>query len=102
MNGLLAHCRREGLLDKGFLDGRVAVPEGFLEGIDIGHDLESVADTCDLPPADLPRLFDLFDATPLTVTLFRDRKSVLTGKSVSVRVDLGGSRNLKTKKTKTL
>src|SRR3546814_10638012 len=40
MNGLLAHCRREGLLDKGFLDGSVAVPEGFLEGIDIGHDLE--------------------------------------------------------------
>src|SRR3546814_2912601 len=70
MNGLLAHCRREGLLDKGFLDGSVAVPEGFLEGIDIGHDLESVADTCDLPPADLQRFFDLFAATPRTVTLF--------------------------------
>src|SRR3546814_17805100 len=29
----------------------------------------------------------------------RDRKSVVSGKSVSVRVDLGGRRNLKTKRT---
>src|SRR3546814_17267842 len=31
-----------------------------------------------------------------------DRKSVVTGKSVSVRVDLGGRRILKTKKTQTI
>src|SRR3546814_11665382 len=32
--------------------------------------------------------------------LARDRKSVVTGKSVSVRVDLGGRRSLNKKKTK--
>src|SRR3546814_12602669 len=32
--------------------------------------------------------------------LARDRKSVLEGKSVSVRVDLGGPRNIKKKKNK--
>src|SRR3546814_12060796 len=31
--------------------------------------------------------------------VYRDRKSVVSGKSVSVRVDLGGGRSIKKKKT---
>jgi assimilatory nitrate reductase catalytic subunit len=70
MNGLLAHCRREGVLDAAFLADHVAAPEGFWEALDEGHDLWSVARTCDLPPAELKRFYDLFAATPRTVTLF--------------------------------
>ena len=64
MNGLLAHCRREGLVDERGLD----VPEGFWDALDI--DLWSTAKTCDVAPADLNRLFERFAATPRTVTLF--------------------------------
>ncbi|WP_375287487.1 molybdopterin-dependent oxidoreductase [Sphingomonas sp.] len=64
MNGLLAHCRREGLTDDRGLD----VPEGFWEALDT--DLWSTARACDVPPADLNRLFDLFAAHPRTLTLF--------------------------------
>lgn len=70
MNGLLAHCRREGALDLAFLADHVAVPEGFWEALDDGHDLWSIARTCDLPPAELKRFYDLFAATPRTVILF--------------------------------
>ncbi len=70
MNGLLAHCRREGLVDECYLADHVAVPDGFWDALDADHDLWSVAQTCDLPPADLQRFFDLFATNPRTVTLF--------------------------------
>jgi assimilatory nitrate reductase catalytic subunit len=70
MNGLLAYCRREGLVDEEFLATSVTVPEGFWEAIDEGHDLWSTARACDVPPADLQRFFELFAATPRTVTMF--------------------------------
>ncbi|MGN6376355.1 MAG: molybdopterin-dependent oxidoreductase [Sphingomonas sp.] len=70
MNGLLAHCRREGALDAAFLADHVTVPEGFWDALDEGYDLWSVARTCDLPPAELRRFYDLFAATPRTVTMF--------------------------------
>jgi len=70
MNGLLAHCRREGLLDETYLSASVEVPDGFWDMLEEGHDLWSVAKTCDVPPADLQRFFDLFAQHPRTVTLF--------------------------------
>jgi assimilatory nitrate reductase catalytic subunit len=65
-NGLLAHCRAEGLADATGLD----VPDGFWDSLRHGHDLWSVAQTCDLAPADLQRFYQLFVARPRTVTLF--------------------------------
>ncbi len=70
MNGLLAHLHREGLVDEAYLAAHVATPEGFWDALDTDHDLWSIARTCDLPPADLQRFYDLFAATPRTVTLF--------------------------------
>ncbi|RJF90217.1 nitrate reductase [Sphingomonas cavernae] len=70
MNGLLAHCRRGGLVDEAFIDASVNVPEGFWDTLDEGNDLWSVAKTCDIAPADLQRFFDLFAAHPRTITLF--------------------------------
>jgi assimilatory nitrate reductase catalytic subunit len=70
MNGLLAHCRREGAIDQAWIDASVSVPEGFWEALEEGGDLWSVARTCDVPPADLKRFFDLFVANPRTITLF--------------------------------
>ncbi|SFK61729.1 assimilatory nitrate reductase (NADH) alpha subunit apoprotein [Sphingomonas sp. NFR04] len=65
-NGLLAHCRAEGLADATDLD----VPKGFWEALGRGHDLWSTAQTCDLGPADLQRFYQLFALHPRTVTLF--------------------------------
>ncbi len=70
MNGLLAHCRDKGLLDAGYLDASVTVPEGFWDGLSEGADLWSTAAACDLPPADLLAFYELFAANPRTVTLF--------------------------------
>lgn len=70
MNGLLAHCRRSGLVDEAFVAASVNVPEGFWDALDEASDLWSVARTCDVPPADLQRFFDLFAAHPRTITLF--------------------------------
>jgi assimilatory nitrate reductase catalytic subunit len=70
MNGLLAHCRRAGLIDEAFLAASVDVPEGFWDALEQGSDLWSTARTCDLAPADLKRFFELFAAHPRTVTLF--------------------------------
>jgi assimilatory nitrate reductase catalytic subunit len=70
MNGLLAHCRAVGVLDQAFLDGSVAVPEGFWEALEDGGDLMSTAAACDIPPGDLRAFFDLFAANPRTVTMF--------------------------------
>jgi len=70
MNGLLAHCRREELVDEACLAAHVNVPAGFWEALESDHDLWSIARACDLTPADLQRFYDLFAATPRTVTLF--------------------------------
>lgn len=70
MNGLLAHCRREGLVDANYLANHVTVPDGFWERLETGHDLWSIAAACDLSPGDLQRFYDLFVAHPRTVTLF--------------------------------
>ena len=70
MNGLLAHCRSAGTLDQAFLDSSVATPGGFWEALDEGHDLWTVAKTCDVPASDLAKFYDWFAATPRTVTLF--------------------------------
>ena len=70
MNGLLAHVRRAGLVDEAYLAAHVDVPEGFWTALDTDHDLWSIARACDLPPADLQRFYELFAATPRTVTMF--------------------------------
>ena len=70
MNGLLAHCAAEGALDQRFLDRHVNAPEDFWEGLAEGTDLWSTAAACDLPVADLLAFYELFAATPRTVTLF--------------------------------
>lgn len=66
MNGLLAHCRHEGLTDDGALD----VPDGFWEALAAESDLWSTARSCDVTPADLNRFFELFASHPRTVTMF--------------------------------
>ena len=69
MNGLLAHCRDQGLIDEAFLGQSVNVPDGFWDGL-ADCDLWSTAGTCDVAPADLRRFFDFFAANPRTITLF--------------------------------
>ena len=66
MNGLLAHCRREGLTDDYALD----VPDGFWGALEGEGDLWSTARSCDVAPADLNRFFELFASHPRTVTMF--------------------------------
>jgi assimilatory nitrate reductase catalytic subunit len=70
MNGLLAHCRDEGLVDEDFLAASVSTPDDFWNALGEGSDLWSVARACDVPPADLRRFYDLFAANPRTVTMF--------------------------------
>jgi assimilatory nitrate reductase catalytic subunit len=70
MNGLLAHCREAGAIDREFLDAHVSTPQGFWGALGEGSDLWSTAATCDLPPADLHTFYELFVRTPRTVTLF--------------------------------
>ncbi|MBC9033788.1 molybdopterin-dependent oxidoreductase [Sphingomonas sp. JC676] len=69
-SGLLAWCRGAGLTDKAYLSRSVDVPDDFWEKVGEESDLWSVARTCDVPPADLRRFFDLFAAHPRTVTMF--------------------------------
>src|SRR3546814_17713629 len=52
-------------------------------------------DESKVPPYTLPALLTTESGQPVT-----DRKSVVSGKSVSVRVDLGGRRIIKKKKKK--
>jgi assimilatory nitrate reductase catalytic subunit len=73
MNGLLAFCDRAGVIDRDFLDRSVVVPEGFWEGIGADHDIWSVARRCDVSPALLKQYYQLFAATPNTITLFDDK-----------------------------
>ncbi|MBB5711772.1 nitrate reductase [Sphingomonas xinjiangensis] len=70
MNGLLTHCRAEGLLDGAYLERSVAVPDRFWDTVSEGSDLWSVARACDVPAADLRRFYELFACHPRTVTLF--------------------------------
>ncbi len=70
MKGLLAWCRDAGVVDHDFLGRHVATPDDFWDGFGEGSDLWSVARTCDVPPQDLRRFFELFAATPRTVTMF--------------------------------
>src|SRR3546814_3387563 len=70
MNGLLQHCREAGVVDEAYLAAHVAVPTDFWDQLGEGNDLWSVARACDVPAADLRHFFDLFAATPRTVTLF--------------------------------
>ncbi|MGX7894494.1 molybdopterin-dependent oxidoreductase [Tsuneonella sp. HG222] len=70
MNGLLAHCREAGALDKAFLDEHVHTPAGLWDALAEGTDLWTTAATCDLPPADLRAFYELFARTPRTITLF--------------------------------
>jgi len=70
MNGALAWARAAGVVDADFLAASVAVPEDFWTALEAGSDLWSVARTCDVAPADLRRFYELFAATPRTVTMF--------------------------------
>ena len=70
MNGLLAHLRREGLVDEAYLAAHVSEPQGFWDALDEGQDLWTVAKACDVAPADLSRFYELFAATPRAITLF--------------------------------
>ena len=70
MNGLLQHCREAGVVDEAYLAAHVAVPEDFWDRLGEGNDLWSVARTCDVPAADLRRFYELFAATPRSVTMF--------------------------------
>lgn len=70
MNGALHWCRTAGVTDAAFLADSVAVPPDFWDTLAKGSDLWSVAKTCDVAPADLKQFYELFAATPRTVTLF--------------------------------
>ncbi|MBM6577251.1 molybdopterin-dependent oxidoreductase [Microvirga sp. SRT01] len=70
MHGLLAWCRANGAIDDAYLERHVATPDDFWNGFGEGSDLWSTARTCDVAPDDLRRFFDLFAATPRTVTMF--------------------------------
>jgi assimilatory nitrate reductase catalytic subunit len=70
MNGLLAWVAQAGALDTDYLNNSVTVPEGFWETINSGHDPWSTAKICDVSPALLQQFFELFTATPRTVTMF--------------------------------
>ena len=70
MNGALAWCREAGALDAAFLADHLTVPAEFWDTLCDGNDLWSVARACDVPAADLRRFYELFAATPRTVTLF--------------------------------
>jgi assimilatory nitrate reductase catalytic subunit len=70
MNGLLAWCREAGVLDEAYTRDHVSAPDDFWNSLGEGSDLWSVARTCDVPAADLRRFYELFAATPRTVTLF--------------------------------
>ena len=70
MNGLLAWCVDHGLVDDRYLTASVNVADDFWLQLAEGSDSWSVARTCDVPPSDLRRFYELFAAHPRTVTLF--------------------------------
>jgi len=69
-NGLLAWVEAARLIDPTFLADHVNAPEGFWDNIRTGHDLWTTARICDVAPALLQQFYELFCATPRTVTLF--------------------------------
>jgi len=70
MNGLLAYCSDNGIVDPDFVDAHVHTPDGFWEAIGEGCDLWSTAAICDLAPSDLLAFYELFARHERTVTLF--------------------------------
>lgn len=70
MNGALAWAWAAGVVDEDFVRTSLNVPADFWTALDEGSDLWSVARTCDVAAADLRRFYELFAATPRTVTLF--------------------------------
>ncbi len=70
MNGLLAYCSDNGIVDPDFLEAHVSTPDRFWEALDEGCDLWSTAAACDVPPSDLLAFFELFARHERTVTLF--------------------------------
>ena len=70
MNGALAWARDHSALDAAFLAEHVTTPADFWTTLAGGTDLWSTARTCDVPVGDLKRFYELFAATPRTVTLF--------------------------------
>ncbi|WP_294239406.1 nitrate reductase [uncultured Sphingomonas sp.] len=70
MNGALAWARTAGVVDEDFVAASLSVPEDFWTALEDGSDLWSVARSCDVAPADLRRFYELFAATPRTVTMF--------------------------------
>src|SRR5690606_20695151 len=70
MNGLLQWCSENEALEDSDLARPVAVPDNRRETRRAPSALWSVARICDVPPADLRRFYELFAATPRTVTLF--------------------------------
>ncbi|MFK3891126.1 molybdopterin-dependent oxidoreductase [Sphingomonas sp. NPDC079357] len=70
MNGALAWCRDVGAVDERYLADHVAVPDDFWASLGTGHDLWSVARTCEVPAVELRRFYEVLAATPRTVTLF--------------------------------
>ena len=69
-NGLLAWAEQKGATDPVFMQRHVNAPDGFWDQVRTGHDLWTTAKTCDIAPALLQQFFELFAATPRTVTLF--------------------------------
>ncbi|PKB14453.1 assimilatory nitrate reductase (NADH) alpha subunit apoprotein [Novosphingobium kunmingense] len=69
MNGLLAHCRKAGLVDEVWCDAHLSVPGDFWAGLE-GATLPETARQCDLAEADLAQFYALFAASPRSVTLF--------------------------------
>jgi assimilatory nitrate reductase catalytic subunit len=70
MNGLLAYCRDNGLVDLDYLEASVRTPDGFWEALGEGCDIWSTAAACDLAPTDLLAFYELFARHERTVTLF--------------------------------
>src|SRR5690606_31057007 len=70
MNGLLAYCSDNGIVDPDFLEAHVTTPDGFWEAIAEACDLWSTAAACDLAPTDLLAFFEMFARHERTVTVF--------------------------------
>jgi assimilatory nitrate reductase catalytic subunit len=70
MNGLLAYCSDNGIVDPDYLEAHVSTPRGFWEALGEGCDLWSTATACDVSPPDLLAFFELFARHERTVTLF--------------------------------
>jgi assimilatory nitrate reductase catalytic subunit len=67
---LLGEAWQSGLTDNAFVAGNVSVPEDFWDHVMLQGGVERAADACDVEPAQLRALADLFAAHPRTLTLF--------------------------------